>query len=75
MASGSENVVYALERKHDIQTIQSEAHGLFYLQDEDRLGMGILTVVQGVPHYALLTKEQLKILIREIKDVYDVMFD
>lgn len=75
MAKNSDNILWNLERRHGVQGIKSEARGLYYLQDDDRTGIGILTIIQGRPHYALLTREQLKVMIREIKDIYDVMFD
>lgn len=75
MATSTENIVFRIEKKYGVQAIQSECNGLFYLQDEDKLGMGILTVIEGKLHYTLLTREQAKTLVREINDIYDMLFN
>ena len=70
-----DNIVTNMERRHKVQAIQSEASNLFYIQDEDRLGMGILTVVDGKPLYTLLNKKQIKFIIKELNDIYDMLFN
>lgn len=75
MATSNENIVSNIERKYSVQAIESEASGLFYLQDDERKQLGILTITKGIPTWAILKREQLKTLIKELKDVYDTVFN
>ena len=70
-----DNMITSIEKRFNVQAIESEAKNLFYIQDEDRLGMGILTVVDDSMTCTLLNKKQIKALIKELKDVYDMLFN
>lgn len=74
MALNVDNIVFRIEKKYGVQAIQSEAKNLFYLQDDDREAMGILTIVDYKPTFTVLKKEQIKALINELQDVYEMMF-
>ena len=90
MAYSSEAIVYAIEKKHGVQAIESKRKGLWYLQDDDRELIGILTVKYGIPKWQVYTKEQfkafinifkdlqtteIKSLVNEARDVYDMVFN
>lgn len=70
-----DNMITSIEKRYGVQAIESEASNLFYIQDEDRLGMGILTIVDDSVTCTLLNKKQIKALIKELKDVYDMLFN
>lgn len=75
MAVCNDTVVYGIEMKYGVQAIESEGRGLWYLQDDDRKMMGIMTIIDGNPSWVILKKSQIKTLINELQDVYDTMFD
>ena len=72
-----DNTLTVIEARHNVKTIQSEiCNNLYYVFDDDRKGIGILTFF-GDDEYQLLglTKEQARALKREIGDVCNVIFD
>lgn len=75
MATSNDTIVFGIEKKYGVQAIESGARGLWYLQDDERQGMGIMTLTKGIPTYAILKKEQIKTLIKELQDVYDMVFN
>ena len=64
----------AFEAKHDIWSVQSEAKGLFYLQDNERDKIGIMRITDGKKQFVILTKKQAKALIKEFKEVCEIYF-
>ena len=74
VATSSDSIVYNLERKYGVQAIESNANTLYYIQDDERKMIGIMTIKKGVPKVIALTKEQFKAMAEEIKDIYDVVF-
>lgn len=75
MANCVDNIVTGIEKKFGVQAVESEGAGLFYLQDDEREMMGILSVIDGKPTCAILKKKQIKFLIKELKDIYDMLFN
>lgn len=75
MARCNDTVVYGIEMKYGVQAIESEGRGLWYLQDDERKMMGIMTVINGNPSWVILKKSQIPTLIKELQEVYDTMFD
>lgn len=90
MAISNDAIVYRIEKAHGVQAIESKKKNLFYLQDDDKSHIGILTVDHGVPEWQIYTKEQfkkfvdlfkgidvgkLRSLASEMNDVYDIVFN
>ena len=72
---GHDNVVTAIEKKYDVRAIQSEAYGLYYLEDDDKQNIGILVVRDTTPTSIVLSKKQALTLAKELKDVCDTVFE
>lgn len=70
-----ENKVSVIENQYNVKAVESEAADLYYLQDDDKKGLGILTFVDGSPQWVILSKKQALKLAEEIKDICDVVFD
>ena len=64
----------AFEAQHGVFSVQSEAKGLFYLQDNDRDKIGIMRITDGKKQFVILTKKQAKALIKEFKDICEIYF-
>ena len=90
MAYSSDTIVFGIEKKYGVQAIESKEKGLWYLQDDDRELIGILTVKNGIPKWEIFTKDQFKALayllkdlkvsqlnalVSEALDIYDVVFN
>lgn len=90
MGTANENIVYSIEKKYGVQAIESKKKNLFYLQDDDKKHIGILTVDHGVPEWQIYTKEQFKTVVNlfkglevgklrslasEMNDVYEMVFE
>ncbi len=67
-------VVDILERTYDIRATESLEKGLFYLTDDENKSIGIMTVKNGKKSIAVLTKKQAYMLIKEFKDVCDLLW-
>ena len=74
VATSSDSIIHNIEVKYGVQAIESNAKTVFYLQDDERKHIGIMTVQKGVKRWIILTKEQFKALAEEVKDIYDVVF-
>ena len=74
MSNESGALMTAFEAKHDIWSVQSEAKGLFYLQDNERDKIGIMSIVKGRKQFVILTKKQAEALIKEFKDICEIYF-
>ena len=72
---GHDNIVTAIEKKHDVRAIQSEAYGLYYLEDDEKKDIGILVVKDTTPMSIVLSKKQAYTLAKELKDVCDTVFE
>lgn len=68
-----DSIVTSLEINHDLRAIESNASGLFYLE-EDGKRIGIMTLKNGQRSCAVLTKKQAYALIEEFKDICDLYF-
>ena len=71
---GHDAIVDSIERNYNVRATESEAKGLFYLEDDKRKSIGILAIRNGNKSMAKLTKEQAYALIDEFKDVCDMYF-
>ena len=72
--AGHDTIVDNIERKYDIRGVESEEKGLFYLEDNYRKSIGIMTCRSGQKSVAILTKKQAYALIEEFKDICDMYF-
>lgn len=70
----NDNIVTAIEQKYDVRAIQSEANGLYYLEDDEKTQIGILVVRDETPCSVVLTKAQAKALSKEFSDIYKMRF-
>ena len=70
----NESIVTAIEYNHDVRAIQSEAQGLYYLEDDEKKNIGILVVKDGVPMHIILSKKQALTLANEFKDICEMRF-
>jgi hypothetical protein len=68
-------VVTNIESKYGVRAIQSEAKGLFYIEDDDKKDIGILVLVDGKPFYVVLNRKQAYALAKEFKDVVKMRFN
>lgn len=66
--------VTAIEDKFNVKAIESEAKGLYYLYDDERKYLGILTVRNKIPVYTILNQKQLRALQQELQDICEVVF-
>ena len=72
MSCDYNSIVDKVEYQHDIRAIQSDAKGLFYLEDDERKLIGIMTVKNNKKSICLLNKNQVKALLNELKDICDL---
>ena len=70
----SDNIITAIELKHDVRAIQSEASSLYYLEDDEKKQIGILVVKGDTPMHIILNKKQAYTLAKELKSVCDSVF-
>lgn len=75
MANSNDNIVYGIEKRYGVQAIESEARNLWYLQDEERKYLGFMTIIKRKPIWLILKKEQIKTILKELKDIYDMVFN
>lgn len=67
--------VTAFEYKYNVMAIESEIFkGMYYLYDEDKKGIGILTFPENSSTYVLLNKKQAMALSQELKSIIDEVF-
>jgi hypothetical protein len=71
----SDELVSKVELRYGLRAIESEAKGLFYLQDDERKLIGILTLKNGRKSCAILSKKQAYALIDEFKAVCDLYWE
>ena len=71
---GHDILVDSIELNYDVRAIESLERGLFYLQDDDRKLIGIMTCKAGKKSIAILTKKQAYALLDEFKDICDMVF-
>jgi hypothetical protein len=64
-----------LECEYDIRAVESLVSGLYYLQDDKRKSIGIMTIRNGRESRVLLSKKQAYALIDEFKDICDLYFE
>ena len=67
-------IVTAIELKHDVRAIQSEASSLYYIEDDEKKQIGVLVVKDGIPMHIVLSKTQAYTLAKELKSVCDSVF-
>lgn len=68
--------VTAFEYKYNVMAIESEiCKDMYYLYDEDKKGIGILTFPDNSPTYVLLNKRQARALSEELGSVIDAVFE
>ena len=70
-----DHAIYSIEKKYGVQGIESGCRGLAYLQDDEKKMLGIMAFVNGQSTCAILKKSQVKALIDELQDIYDMIFD
>ena len=69
MNQPNDYIVTDIEREYNVRAIESEAKGLYYLEDDEKKYLGIMTVRKGKANWIVLNKKQIKALIKEIKDI------
>lgn len=70
----NESIVTAIECEYGVRAIQSEAQGLYYLEDDEKKYIGILVVKDGIPMHVILKKKQALALAKEFKDICEMRF-
>ena len=75
MSGKTENIVTAIEKKYNVKAIESIGQGMWYLNYQNGK-LGILTVnADGEKTCVVLEKSQAMMLLSELKDVIEVVFD
>lgn len=72
--TSQDNLMTKLEKQYDVKSIKSEAPNLFYLFDDDKQGIGIVSFHDNSSTTLLITKKQLLRMISELPEIYDVLF-
>lgn len=72
MSHDYDSMVDRIEYQYGVRAIQSDAKGLFYLEDDERKLIGIMTVKNNKKSICLLNKNQVKALLNELKDICDL---
>ena len=75
MGTDSNRIVTSIEYRHDVRAIQSEASGLYYLEDDYKKNIGILVVRDKTPMHIVLDRKQAYTLAKELKDVCETVFN
>ena len=70
----NESIVTAIEYEYGVRAIQSEAQGLYYLEDDEKKSIGILALKNGIPMHIILSKKQALTLANEFKDICEMRF-
>lgn len=70
-----DNIVTIIEKERGVRAIESDAVGLYYLEDDEKKQLGVLTVLNGKASCVILQKKQVQTLMKELQDVYDVVFN
>ena len=66
-----DEMVSKVEFRYDLVAIESEAKGLFYLTDDKRKSIGIMTCKKGEKSICVLNKNQVKALLNELGAIWD----
>jgi hypothetical protein len=74
MNKSNDYIVTEIEKNYQVRAIESEAKGLYYLEDDEKKYFGIMTILNGIPNYVILKKAQAEKLIEELKEVYNSVF-
>ena len=75
MSAKIENMVTAIEKKYNVTAIESVGINMWYL-DCQKKKLGILTIDEsGEKSHVVLDKSQALVLLSELKDVIEVVFD
>ena len=75
MSYKTENMVTAIENKYNVKAIESVAQDVWYLNYQNKK-LGILTISDsGEKAHVVLDKSQAKVLLSELKDIIEVVFD
>lgn len=69
-----DNIVTLIEKECEVRAIESETKGLYYLEDDEKSHLGIMTITKGKVSCAILKKAQVKTLINELQDIYNMVF-
>ncbi len=70
-----DQIVSRLEFQHDLRAIESDAKGLFYLQDDEKKFIGIMTCRYGGKSICVLSKKQSYALLNEFKAICDMYWE
>ena len=71
----NDKIVTGIEMKFKVRAIQSDAPGLYYLEDDEKTHIGLLVIKDGEPSYIILSKKQAKALADEFRDIYKLRFE
>jgi hypothetical protein len=71
---GHDMLADEIEMNYDIKAIESLERGMFYLQDNERKSIGIMTCKSGKRSIAILTKKQAYTLLEEFEDICEAVF-
>ena len=72
MSKNHDSVVDKVEYQHGVRAIQSDAKGLFYLEDNKRKLIGIMTVKNNQKTICVLNKNQVEALLNELEEICDM---
>lgn len=75
MYTSLDEAVYKVENKFGVYGIESEGQGLCYLHDDEKEKIGIMSFINGNITYVILKKNQVKALINELQDIYDMFLN
>ena len=70
-----DQIVSRIEFQHGLRAVESEAKGLFYLTDNERKSIGIMTCKFGGRSICVLSKKQVHALLNELKAVCDLFWE
>ena len=74
MSYSNDNIVTSIEGKYNVQGIESIGQDMWYLKCQNG-NLGILTIIDGEKTCVILNKSQVMVLLSELKDVFEVVFD
>ena len=69
-----DNIVTTIEKDCGVRAIESEENCLYYLEDDAKQRLGIMTIINNKMSYTMLKKKQVQTLINELQDIYDMVF-
>lgn len=72
MSHDYDSMVDKIEYQYGVRAIQSDAKGLFYLEDDKWKLIGIMTTKNNNKSICILNKKQVEALLNELEEICDI---